>query len=63
MLKVEKEDLIELEAWLESLFELVSFRIVPDTQELWEKSSQFKKLVRQRKDIQEQIDKYINEHG
>ena len=47
------------DAW----FDLISYRVIPDTQELWEKSDRFKSLVKQRKEIQEQIDLFINEHG
>jgi hypothetical protein len=54
---------VHTENWMDEVFDLISYRIIPDTQELWEKSPKFKALVKQRKAIQEEIDKYINEHG
>ncbi len=54
---------VHTENWMDEVFDLISYRIIPDTQELWETSPRFKSLVKQRKQIQEEIDKYINEHG
>ncbi len=54
---------VHTENWMDEVFDLISYRIIPDTQELWETSLRFKSLVKQRKQIQEEIDKYINEHG
>ena len=54
---------VHTENWMDEVFDLISYRIIPDTQELWETSLRFNSLVKQRKQIQEEIDKYINEHG
>ena len=54
---------VHTENWMDEVFDLISYRIIPDTQELWEKSPRFRKLVKQRKAIQEEIDKCVNEHG
>jgi hypothetical protein len=60
---VKKSLVVHTENWMDEVFDLISYRIIPDTQELWEKSPRFKALVKQRKEIQEQIDIFINEHG
>jgi hypothetical protein len=60
---VKKSLVVHTENWMDEVFELISYRIIPDTQDLWKKDDRFKKLVKSRKNIQEQIDKYINEHG
>ena len=60
---VKKSLVVHTENWMMEVFDLISYRVIPDTQDLWEKSYAFKELVRQRKAIQEEIDKYINEHG
>ena len=60
---VKKSLVVHTENWMDEVFDLISYRIIPDTQELWEKSLKFKALVKQRKEIQEQIDIFINEHG
>lgn len=63
VLKLREEDLVPLEYELRDLFEVVSYRVLPDTQELYETKPTFKRLVQKRKEIQEEIDNYINEHG
>ena len=60
---VKKSLVVHTENCFIEWFDLVSYRIIPDTQKLWETSPKFKSLVKQRKNIQEEIDKYINEYG
>ncbi len=54
---------VHTENWMDEVFELISYRIIPDTQKYYEDSAVFRKLVKQRKAIQEEIDKWVNEHG
>ena len=63
VLKLEEKYLVRLEDELRGVFEVVSYRVLPDTQELYENSPTFRSLVKKRKEIQEEIDIYINEHG
>ena len=42
---------------------LISFRIMPNTDYLYENKPRFKQLVKAKRDIQNEIDIYINEHG
>ena len=60
---VKKSLVVHTENWMDEVFDLVSYRIIPDTQKLWETSPKFKSLVKKRKAIQEEIDKHINEYG
>ena len=60
---VKKSLVTHTENWMDDVFDLISYRILPDTQELWETSPKFKRLVKERKRIQEEIDKHINEYG
>lgn len=62
-LKIEPEQLINFENWLGNNLEVISFRILPDTAELYEKSTTFKKLVKAVKTAQDARDKYINQHN
>ena len=54
---------VHTENWMNEVFDLISYRVIPDTQELWEKYPRFQQLVKQRKAIQEEIDIFVNEHG
>ena len=54
---------VHTENCFDSWFDLISYRVIPDTQELYETDPYFKRLVKDRKAIQEQIDNYINEKG
>ena len=63
VLKLRDEDLVPFEYELRDLFEVVSYRVLPDTQELYDNKPAFRNLVNKRKEIQEEIDNYINEHG
>jgi hypothetical protein len=60
---VKKSLVVHTENCFDSWFDLISYRILPDTQDLWKKSDKFKRLVKQRKAIQEEIDNEINKHG
>ena len=60
---VKKSLVVHTENTFAEVFDLISFRIIPDTQKLWDDSPAFRNLVKKRKEIQEQIDIYINEHG
>ena len=52
-----------IESFLRTYTEVRDFKIIPDTKELYEKSDTFKALVKKKKEIQREIDLYINEHN
>ena len=59
-LKINPHELTNFESWLRNQIEVVSFKILPDTEKLYETDATFKKLVKAVKTAQEIRDKYIN---
>ena len=60
-LKINSHELTNFESWLRNEIEVVSFKILPDTEKLYETDATFKKLVKAVKTAQEIRDKYIND--
>jgi len=60
-LKIDEHELTNFESWLRNNLEVVSFKILPDTEQLYAKDETFKKLVKAVKTAQRIRDKYINE--
>jgi len=60
-LKINPYDLTNFESWLRNNIEVVSFKILPDTEKLYETDATFKKLVKAVKTAQTIRDKYIND--
>ena len=54
---------VHTENCFDAWFDLISYRVIPDTQKYYEESPVFRRLVKQRKAVQEEIDKWINKHG
>lgn len=61
--KIRKEDLIDLEEWLKRNIDVVNFKIMPDTKKLYENDTHFKKLIKSKRDLNLEIDRYINDHN
>ena len=62
-LKIEDSELIRFDNWLREQLEVISIKVIPDTNELYEDDDTFKKLVKGVKTAQRIRDKYINEHN
>ena len=62
-LKIDDVDLINFESWLNQQLEVISFKIMPNTEKLYETDEYFKNIVKQVKKAQKIRDKYINEHN
>ena len=60
-LKIDEHELTNFESWLRNNIEVVSFKILPDTEKLYETDATFKKLVKAVKTAQRIRDKYIND--
>lgn len=60
-LKIEKSQIVTFENWLNQQLEVISFKILPDTDNLYENDKTFQKLVKKVKEAQKQRDVYINE--
>lgn len=62
-LKINEHELLNFESWLRQQLEVVSFKIIPDTEELYKNDVYFQNIVKNVKKAQTIRDKYINEHN
>jgi len=62
-LKINKHELTNFESWLREQLEVISFKVIADTNELYESDTTFKKLVKACKDANTLRDEYINNHN
>jgi len=59
-LKINEHELTNFESWLREQLEVISFKVIADTNELYESDTTFKKLVKACKDANTKRDEYIN---
>jgi hypothetical protein len=62
-LKILACDLHVLEHKLRANYEVIDYKILPDTDALYEKDPNFRKLVKSAKDIKKLKEVYINDHN
>jgi len=62
-LKIDDNELINFDNWLRQQLEVISFKVIADTEQLYEDDKAFKKLVKACKDANTKRDEYINEHN
>ena len=62
-LKIEEYEVRPLESWLNQQLEVISFKILPDTDELHNTSELFRKLVKNVKQATWERDTFINENN
>ena len=62
-LKIENSQLTNFENYLDQNLNLISFKLLHNTDELYKKDDVFKKLVKNVKKATTERDKYINEHN
>ncbi len=62
-LEVSEMHLTDLERYLERTFKLISFRVIPDTVDLYENDVYFKNIVKNVKKATEIRDNYINKYN
>lgn len=62
-LKVEPHHVLGLESHLREHFKVISYKIIPNTDKLYESDTSFKKLVKAVKKAQEVRDIYINKYN
>lgn len=60
---IDEDMVVRFENHLASSTKLISYGILPDTDELYEKSYTFRRLVKKYKEAKEERDKFINDHG
>jgi len=62
-LKVHEAEITAFESWLNQQLEVIFFKVIADTEQLYEEDTHFKKLVKACKDANTKRDEYINEHN
>ena len=60
---IDEDKVVKFEDYLAEVTNLISYSILPDTDELYDKSATFRRLVKKYKEAKEERDKFINEHG
>mgnify|MGYP003653781195 FL=1 len=58
-LKIDDTNLTDFESWLRNQLEVIDVQIVPDTKQMYLKDVHFKKLLKQKKDLQRTTWNYI----
>lgn len=61
--KVKDIELVEVENEMRQVLEIVDFRVIPNTDELYEKDEHFRKILNKLKSIKKERDSYINKHN
>ena len=61
--KMEEDEIVNFENWFRKHQEVIDFKILPETETLYQKDEYFKKLVKGVKVAQRLRDQYINEHN
>lgn len=62
-LKLHNFQITNFEEWLRHEYDVISFKIIPNTEKLYETNPTFKKLVKEVKKAQEVRDKFINDYN
>ena len=63
-IEIQKDQVTDLDRFLNHNFnKVISYKIIPDTNELYNNNTHFKKLVTNVKKAQVERDKYINKHN
>ena len=62
-LNLQENEMQGFESWIRYYADVIDFRVLPDTKKLYERSSHFKELIKKKKDLGLEIDRYINEHN
>jgi hypothetical protein len=58
-LKIDDTNLTDFESWLRNQLEVIDVQIVPNTKQMYLKDVHFKKLLKQKKDLQRSTWNYI----
>lgn len=61
-INISEEDFIEAEKFLYNNFDVKDFRILPNTENLYETDKAFQKLISEKKKASRVINEYINKH-
>lgn len=61
--KVQRKDVNPLENGIRQQFTLIDYRVVPDTQELYDNNAHFRELVKKAKKAKNEKEEFINKHN
>lgn len=62
-LKILDEHITRFENELKNMFDLVSFKILPETEKMYQENKEFRRKVDTIKKLQRERDEFINKHG
>lgn len=62
-LKVERSKVIELRRFLDSELTVLEFKVMPDTQKMYEEDETFQMLSKIKKKAKIEVEKYINDNN
>ena len=62
-LKVKKDGVVQLRQFLDEHLEVLDFKILPDTQKMWEEDEGFKSITKNINRWKKTRDKYINDNN
>lgn len=60
---VPRDEVLTFEDELMQRFDVKSFKVLPDTEKLYEDNEYFRKLLKQKKDLQYRIETFINKYN
>ena len=60
---VPRGEVLTFEDELMQRFDVKSFKVLPDTEKLYEDNEHFRKLLKQKKDLQYRIETFINKYN
>lgn len=60
---VPRGEVLTFEDELMQRFDVKSFKVLPDTEKLYEDNEYFRKLLKQKKDLQYRIETFINKYN
>ena len=58
---IEDEQVNGFDNWIRTLVDVIDFKVIPDTEDLYESDNNYKALCKAKKDLQLKIDRYVND--
>ena len=61
--KVKEDGVVQLRQFLDEHIEVLDFKILPDTQKMWDEDEVFQSIVKEQKKHNKLVSKYINDNN
>jgi len=61
--KLEKHQVVKFQQFIEEHVEVLDFKILPDTQKMWDEDEVFQSIVKEQKKHNKLVSKYINDNN